>query len=178
MDKTFCIFGDSVTQSAYVKIGWVDLLRQHLETKYPDDFISVFNLGVGGNTTGDVINRFNNEALSRNPTSLIFAVGINDTKANNPPGFTANIEKLIKLTKEYPQDITFVGLVLGDWAGNEPFSQERITIFNHILKTTTGLHGCKFIDLQGKLTPIDFQDGLHPNQDGHRKMFEVIKSYF
>ena len=46
MDRTYCIFGDSVTQAAYVKTGWVDLLKQCLESKYSDDFINVFNLSI------------------------------------------------------------------------------------------------------------------------------------
>lgn len=29
-----------------------------------------------------------------------------------------------------------------------------------------------------KLDFSDFQDGLHPNEQGHRKIFEVIKNYF
>ena len=43
MDKTYLIFGDSVTQAAYVKVGWVDLLSRYLEGKYPNDFVNVFN---------------------------------------------------------------------------------------------------------------------------------------
>lgn len=46
-DRTYCIFGDSVTQAAYIETPWVDLLREYLEKKYSNDFINVFNLGVG-----------------------------------------------------------------------------------------------------------------------------------
>lgn len=178
MDKIFCIFGDSVSQAAYVRVGWVDLLRQYLEDKYSDDNVSVFNLGIGGNTAKDILKRFNGEALSRNPTSVIFAVGINDTKSTNPKEFKTNLEKLVRLAKEFSPEITFVGLVLGNWAGNEPFSQEKTTEYNKILKQIADLNGCSFIGLQEKLKPENFMDGLHPNEQGHRRMFEIIKKYY
>lgn len=178
MDKTFCIFGDSVTQAAYVKVGWVDLLRQYLEEKYCNDFVNVFNLGIGGNTTGDILKRFSSEAQSRYPTSIIFAIGINDTKLNNPKEFRANLEKLIELAKKFTSEITFVGLVLGDWKGEELFSQEKTKNYNNILKEVAETRECKFIQLENILDSKDFMDGFHPNEQGHRKMFEVVKKYF
>ena len=178
MDKSYCVFGDSVTQAAYVDVGWVDLLRKHLEGTYKEDLINVFNLGIGGDTTGDMLKRFSNEVVSRNPTAIIFAVGINDTKAHDPKRFENNMKELIKQAKEYTTDIACIGLVLGDWKGTDPFSTDRTTHYNHILEEVVHVEGCRFIPLQGKLDAIDFQDGLHPNEQGHRKMFEVIKNYF
>lgn len=178
MDRTYCIFGDSVAQASYVKTGWVELLRQYLEDKYKDGFINVFNLGIGGNTTEDILKRFKTEALSRNLSSIIFAVGINDTKYNDSEQFRSNLEKLVGLAKEFTPKITFVGLVLGNWTGDEPFSQKRTTNYNQIIKEVAESKECAFIQLQDKLNTKDFQDGLHPNEQGHRKMFEVIKKYF
>ena len=178
MDKTYCIFGDSVTQAAYVKTGWVDLFRQYLEEKYKNDFINVFGLGVGGNTTEYILKRFESEASARNPGVILFAVGINDTKFYNPTEFSTNLEKLIDLAKKFTLDITFVGLVLGGWKGKELFSQEKTANFNRIIKDVSESCGCKFIQLQEILKPEDFMDGLHPNEKGHQKMFETIKKYY
>ena len=178
MTKTFCVFGDSVTQAAYIPENWVNQLRRYLENKYRDDFIEVFNLGIGGNTTPDILKRFENEASARNPNFLIFAVGINDTKYTQPSNFKTNLLKLIMLAKKDTREIFFVGLVLGDWTGDEPFSQKKTNNFNQILKETADTTGVNFIDLQGVLTPNDFSDGLHPNVEGHKKMFETIKTEF
>ena len=178
MDKTYCVFGDSVTQAAYVPVGWVELLRQYLEQRYAQDFINVFNLGIGGDTTSDVLRRFNSEALLRNPTSVIFAVGINDTKEDNPEKFENNLAELIGEAKRYTQGIIFIGLVLGDWQGVDPFSQDKTTRYNQLIKKIVRPKDCGFISLQEKLNAEDFQDGLHPNTQGHQKMFEVIREYF
>lgn len=187
MDKTFCIFGDSVVQAAYAKRGWVDMLREYLEKKYPNDFVNVFNLGVGGNTTDDMLKRFASEAAARIPTSIIFSVGVNDSgyyqtpdrPVVEPAQFRANLEKLIGAAQKVSADIIFVGLVLGKVGPDEKtFTRQRTKDYDQIIKEVAEKHACRFIDLLDELAPEDFQDGLHPNDLGHRKMFAVIKKYF
>ena len=178
MEKRFCIFGDSVTQAGYVKAGWVELLKYYLEKKYPNDDISVCNLGINGDTVDNILKRFETEAAPRYPTDIIFAVGINDTKSYNEKTFTENVHKLISLAKKFTSKITFIGLVLGDWSGGEPFSQKRTANYNRIIKELVEANNYEFIPLQDKITAQDFMDGLHPNNSGHRKMFEEIKKYF
>ena len=179
MDKTFCIFGDSVTQAAYVKNGWVDLLRGFLEEKYDDVFINVFNLGVGGNTTQDVLNRFVAEATSRNLTDIIFAVGVNDSAVETKEKFAANIEMLIGLASKITSKITFVGLVQGEGNSEDRiYVRKKVARYNSLLKGITEDSRCRFIELFNVLDFSDFSDGLHPNDQGHLKMFEVIKKWF
>lgn len=197
MDKTYCIFGDSVTQAAYVKTGWVEMLRQYLEEKYPNDWINVFNLGVGGNTTNDLIKRLDNECSVRIPTHIVIAIGVNDSDyikdISNPLVeeniFRQNLEKLINLALKYTVEITFIEPVLGDDSILKPFptsdgSEEwsydwkRLENYCQTISDVATSKNCKFIKLLDKLITEDFMDGLHPNDEGHRKMFEVIKNYF
>ena len=195
MDKTYCIFGDSITQAAYAKTGWVELLKQFLEEKYQNDFINVFNLGVGGNTSENLLKRFENEAFNRKPTDLVFEIGNNDSGYFGAPvkpiteesKFVLNLEELIRKAKKFSQKITFIGLVLGDDSILQPFpgsstnkaySRERVKAYDKIVKDVSEKNGCRFIEIMDKLDFNDFQDGLHPNEQGHRKMFEVIKINF
>jgi acyl-CoA thioesterase I len=195
MDKTFCIFGDSVTQAAYVKVGWVELLRQYLEKKYPGDFINVFNLGIGGNTSDDIVRRFDAEASFREPTDLIFAFGVNDSGYFRVPSkpiveesrFVSNVESLVDKAKNITKNISFVGLTIGDDSLLQPFpgssqgksyTRDRVVTYDRIIKRISDQSLCRYIHLMDKLNVEDFLDGLHPNEEGHRKMFEVIKMYF
>lgn len=195
MDRTYCIFGDSVAQAAYVKTGWVEQFRQFLEEKYPGDFINVFNLGIGGNTSENILQRFAFESSARKPTDIIFAIGINDSgysKILSKPiveenKFVANLEELISMAKKYCQNISFIGLALGDDSILKPFSKsstgksyskERAKIYDRIIYNISEKNRCKFVYLMDKLNFEDFQDGLHPNEKGHRKMFEIIKNHF
>lgn len=176
MDKTYCVFGDSVTQAAYVQNSWVDLLKAYLEDKFPDDFVNVFNLGVGGNTTNDILKRFYEESSVRIPTSIIFAVGINDSSLHlvEKNLFESNLKRLCDMATKFSTDITFVGPVLGADSND----RKRAENYNNVLETVGLSRNFKFIQLLDKLNPEDFQDGLHPNEQGHRKMFEIIKKYF
>lgn len=173
MDKTYCIFGDSVTQAAYVRDSWVNLLKTYLEDKYQSDFVNVFNLGVGGNTTNDILKRFDEESSARTPTSIIFAVGINDSSLHlvEKNIFESNLKRLCDMATKFSTDITFIGPVLSV----DSYDRKRAEDYNNILKTVVCSRNFKFIQLLDKLNPEDFQDGLHPNEQGHRKMFEIIK---
>lgn len=195
MDKTYCIFGDSVVQAAYVKTNWIDLLRMYLESHYPTDFINVFNLGVGGNTSADILQRFEKEAGARQPTTILFAYGVNDSGYFLTPDkpivsedtFVRSTEELIFKAKKLTQDVRFIGLVLGDDSLLKPFPEsskgksyetKRTIHYNAMLKEIAGKHECIFIELFDALTPEDFLDGLHPNDHGHAKIFEEIKKFF
>jgi len=195
MDKTFCIFGDSVTQAAYVNTGWVDLFRTYLEQKYCDEFINVFNLGIGGNTSDDILKRFRTESEAREPTDIIFAFGVNDSgyfKSPNKPivseqRFTENVITLISQAKEFSNNITFIGLILGNESLLKPFPGSaqgksydltRVINFNDKLNDQAAVSNCQLIQLLDKLNPTDFSDGLHPNDQGHLKMFNEIKKWF
>ena len=195
MDKTYCIFGDSVTQAAYIKNSWVDLIRQYFEEKYNNQFINVFNLGIGGNTSDDILKRFKTESEARMPTDIIFAFGVNDSgyfrtldKPIIPEGrFIKNIEKLIGQAKTFSKNITFIGLTLGDDSLLKPFPESsqgksyditRVKDYNKTLNEIANENQCKFISIINTLNFDDFLDGLHPNEEGHRKMFDVIKESF
>jgi lysophospholipase L1-like esterase len=195
MDKTYCIFGDSVAQASYVATSWVELFRRFLEEKYPNDFINVFNLGIGGNTTNDLLTRFTNECLVRGPTSLIFQIGVNDSgyfrKLPNyivsEENFKSNLNSLIKEAKKFSKDIAFLGLVLGDDSILRPLPESstgksyikpRVDKYDSIIKEIVEKEGCKYIYLLDKLAFADFQDGLHPNDQGHGKIFKEIKKFF
>lgn len=195
MDKTYYIFGDSVTQASYIKSGWVDLLRQYLEEKYNNQFINVFNLGIGGNTSDDVLKRFKAESEARMPTDIILAFGVNDSgyfRTLDKPivpkdRFIKNVESLINEAKTSSKNITFIGLTLGDDSLLKPFPESsqgksydlsRVKDYDKTLSETANKNQCKFISIIDTLKFDDFLDGLHPNEQGHRKMFEMIKESF
>ena len=195
MDRSICIFGDSVTQADYVEENYVELLRKYLEKQYKDDYIQVYNLGVSGNTTKDILKRFEFESSVRNPTEMIFQIGINDScylwTEDKPmvssDKFESNLKKLIIQAGGFTKNIVFLGLTLGDDSILKPFPGSlmgesydlaRVKKYDKILKEVVEKNFCRFIPLLDKLNFDDFLDGLHPNQNGHTKMFEEIKKYF
>ena len=76
-----CIFGDSIAYgfSDLEKGGWVNRLRLYVENEHPEWACQVYNQGVSGDDTNDLLNRFKTEAEAREPEIIIFAIGINDS---------------------------------------------------------------------------------------------------
>lgn len=189
MDRTYCVFGDSVTQASYVTDSWPNQLRTYLEQKSTQDYINFYNLGIGGNTSTDILNRFKTEALVRQPTHLIFAYGVNDaswdTSANKPvvslKDFKINTVSIIETAKSLTQDIVFISPVFGtlvEESGGWRYTRSRVEEYNTLLKQLVTSAGFTYIDLVNTLADSDFMDRLHPNDSGHSKMFDQIKKYF
>ncbi|PIP52722.1 hypothetical protein COX08_04875 [Candidatus Beckwithbacteria bacterium CG23_combo_of_CG06-09_8_20_14_all_34_8] len=193
MNKNICIFGDSVTRASFIKDSWVNLLSQFLIKKYSGDDIEVFNLGINGDNSKDIVKRFGLEAKCRKPQDIIFAFGINDSSFQdekqtvNEVSFKKNVLTLIKQAKKITDKIYFIGLVLGHkrWleAGLMKFIMPSYSIqkakqYDSIIKQIAQENNCIYIYLMDKLDDNDFIDGLHPNITGHKKMFSEIKKYF
>ena len=74
--QTICVFGDSIAWGASdsEKGGWVERLKIYMGEHRSGN---VYNLGVSGDTTNDLLERFEQEAKARESDVIIFAVGTN-----------------------------------------------------------------------------------------------------
>ncbi|MFA6959448.1 MAG: SGNH/GDSL hydrolase family protein [Opitutaceae bacterium] len=80
MNKTRIVcYGDSITQGAGLAEAdrWTARLAFDLEQREPDRF-SVYNRGVGGNTTALALDRFNADLAPLLPALVLIEFGIND----------------------------------------------------------------------------------------------------
>jgi len=173
------VFGDSIVYGAWDREGgWVERLRKFLFDK---EFL-VYNLGVSGDTTEDLLNRFEFEAEQRldenEETIIIFSIGINDTLRTSPEKFKENIRKLIGLAQKFTQKIIFVGLTPVDEEKTE-YKNEYIQQYNEIIKSICSENKLLFIDILGDWQETNYkillEDGLHPNSQGHEKIFIKVK---
>jgi lysophospholipase L1-like esterase len=181
------IWGDSITFGAgdSEALGWVGRLRKHY---FSDDEISIYNRGVCGNTTTDLLKRFDIEASSIRPDIIVFAIGINDSKFPRDKKentvaleeFKQNIEKLLSKAKDLSEKIFVVGLTrVGEkWTdAGSAFLDEEISRYDNALKEITEKENLVFIPVSDALLiPEDLHDGLHPNNSGYQKMFDAIRT--
>jgi lysophospholipase L1-like esterase len=203
--RQILIFGDSITYGAWDKEGgWVQRLRKFLDEKnlmYPDFYCLVYNLGISGNNSEDLLKRFEFETKQRlkedEETIIIFAIGINDSqfvysenKHRVPVDkFKENIQKLIQLAQKYSSKIIFVGLTPVDetkttpipWNTDISYKNKYIQKYNETIKTICRKNKTYFIEIFEKLKELNYQelldDGLHLNSSGHKKIFEIIKDF-
>ncbi|MEO8862831.1 MAG: SGNH/GDSL hydrolase family protein [Candidatus Saccharimonadales bacterium] len=186
--KTICIFGDSVTWGRGLKkrTAWVNLLRDYLEDK--DERIHLYDLGIDGNATVDVIDRFSVESKSRKPDVVVWAIGTNDSAykktLDNPVAskdeFAKNLERLYQQAGGANTSQLFVGIAKGIDTNTKPlpesttgkcYEKARVAEYDLIIREIAQKNSTAYVNISDSLVDEDFYDGLHPNERGHMKMF-------
>jgi len=195
MEKIINIFGDSIAWGAgdEEKGGWVNRLREYLDNK-KSDYFGVYNLGIAGDDTSGVVKRFSVENASRKPDTIIIAIGINDSRyinsKDNPQvsleSFEENLVEIIKQARGFTKEVVFIGLTNIDesklmpipWNPTAYHEQKDVAAYNSKIKELCEKNKIMLIELQGLLDNSDLEDdGLHPNAQGHEKMFQKIKDF-
>lgn len=199
----YLFFGDSIVQGAWDEEGgWATRLTNfiHNSTVLSDfkEYHLAFNLGISGDTTSDILDRLESEILARqdDEISIVFGIGVNDSQyfideqefKTSPEQFENNLEKIIEISKTYTDKITFIGLLPVDdtktdptpWTPGKSYKLENVEIYNEIIKKICDKENCLFIDVLTTFLNKDYKqlliDGLHPNTEGHKLLFELIKN--
>lgn len=194
------VFGDSITYGASDREGgWVTRLRRLLDEKMYDsdieEFYMIYNLGISGNNTSDLLERFQPEIERRidegEKVVVVFAIGINDSQyigsresPQTPIGdFEVSIGKLFETAKRITPIIVFVGLTNVDesrtmpvlWSSEKFYDNKSVQKYNSTIEEFCKENQVKFVSLFGLLSPSDLDDGLHPNTSGHEKIFARVR---
>ena len=131
---TLCIFGDSIAWGASdEKGGWVNRFKLSLM-----DSIHVYNLGICGDTTNYLLERFKVECEAREPTKIVFAIGINDSSSDSGidiKKFEDNLNELAKQAKEFTNNIIFIGLTkVNESKTQVDYLNDKISEYDSVLK--------------------------------------------
>ena len=167
----------------------------------PDFYYLIYNLGISGDKTTELLERFEFETKQRlkegEETIFIFAIGGNDSQFVHSQNshrtdlkkFKENIQKLIELARKFSSKIVFVGLHPVDetrttpipWNKDKSYKNEYIQKYNDVIKSVCTEEKVYFIEIFEKLIKTDYrklsEDGLHPNSRGHEKIFEIVKDF-
>lgn len=200
------VFGDSFGAGFYdlEMGGWVNrlkILTDKKTVKNTDYDCSVYNLSVSGDSTRELLARFDIETKGREHSVeelvIIFAIGINDSyyfdkekKTNvSEKDCIKNIQKLINLAKKYSSKIFFVGLTPVDqkkvnpvpWRTEISYDNNKIEAYDLIIKKICKENNIDFIDVMNKFKKENYHllliDGLHPNAKGHQLLFEIVRDF-
>lgn len=160
--------------------GWADRLKRFCIEEFED--FEVYNLGISGDKTKDVLSRFEVECKAREPEIIIFAIGINDT-SHESGGLSVkqteeNAIRLIKMSRIFTNKVVFVGLTNVDEKGKyNSYKNSEIKKYNESIKKICQKEGLLFLDLFGSIKNEELFDGLHPNSKGHEKIFKKVKDF-
>ncbi|MEK6849692.1 MAG: GDSL-type esterase/lipase family protein [Nanoarchaeota archaeon] len=188
MDNILGIWGDSITWGAWDRKlgGWA----ARLGLKLNNATYEVYNLGVSGDTTVGVLDRFPVEAYIRNPTQILIAIGVNDLRRDrtgkqhtSPAFFVQNLNQIFSLAKKYTKKVAAVEIAHLDdtitqpvpWNKDASYSNAEAAHFNALLRNVAKKHGVKTIPVI--ITDNDLDDGIHPNEKGHEKIAKTILAF-
>jgi lysophospholipase L1-like esterase len=200
---TILIFGDSITFGAWDhEGGWVARLRKIADKKTIASegsyYRKIYNLGISGDKTTEVLVRFEQEAKARlkegEECAVIFAIGTNDSQylleqnvhRTSPEDFEKNIRQLIVRARALTSRILFVGLLPVEddkvdpipWAPTKAYRTTFIAQYHAIIARICKAEKVDFVDVfslfSGEAIDSLFVDGVHPNDEGHKKVFGMI----
>lgn len=195
MSKRICVFGDSIVWGSRDSIGggWADRLKKYFQESDMD--YSIYNLGVSGDNSSDLLKRFEAECEVRQPEIIIIAIGINDAQyivTNNNQRiplkkYESNLAEFIKISKKFTDKILFINSIKVEelkvtpipWDENKEkyYYNKNIKKYNEKLKEFCKNNSLLEIEMFDLLKDDDLEDGLHPNSKGHEKMFQRVKDF-
>ncbi len=184
------VFGDSIAwgKGDTELGGWVNRLKIELNRR--NSYCEVLDVCVPGDTTRNLLARFESETAARSPDIVIFAIGINDSQYIKTPDrfkvppdeFAGNIKTLIGLARKSTNTIGIVGLSRVDESKTCPiystscyYTNENVKKYDQILAEAASAQGILFIPLFDIIGPADLPDGLHIAAAGHQKISDQVK---
>lgn len=172
------VVGDSLSAAYNLaeEQGWVHLMAQRMTLRnYP---YKVINASVGGATTAAGLQRLPSLLEEHRPKWVILQLGANDGLQGKPvPYITANLEKLIGLSKGSGAEVILVGMHLPPNFGSryaKPFFEQYA-----MLAEKFSLPLVPFL-LEGVATKSELmqKDGLHPKAEAMPIILETTWKVF
>jgi len=186
-----CVFGDSIAWGSCAKRGWVDMLKEYFYIPGGEEMqYTIFNLGIAANTSREILKRINKEAGARAPDMIIISIGINDAAFDHSKNehwvslkqYRKNLLKIIKVAQECAKKAIFIGLHIIDDSRADPavfdknltYKTEYTKNYEKALEEVCVNHNIELIKTMDVFTKDDLFDGVHPNSQGHEKLFNKI----
>ena len=170
------IIGDSIVHGGIDEEfgGWVNRLKIQSVRENRGDH--VFNLGIGGNSSRDILERADIEIKARkgHVQNVIFSTGTNDMNLNMPVAeYQANLERLGAIASGYGLNVFFMGLFLRV----DRETTKETSAYNNVIQQVCEKCGYTYIPTLD-LIEVDDLYGCHPNTKGHVKLCARVAEFF
>ena len=172
--------------------GYVRLVESLLSAYYPEILTRVTNAGISGNTSRDLLARFDRDVVSLNPDWVSVCIGINDVWRQfdcpaipdghvMPEEYRNNVEEMILKVKDKVKGIFILSPYYIE-SNHDDFMRKRMNEYVEISKELAEKHGCRFVDFQKvfedycKIRHSAYLawDRVHPNQVGSMLMAKAF----
>ena len=188
--------GDSITDAGRDKRNYYDLGNGYpkfaasiIAEKYSDTSFEFINLGISGNRTGQLFDRFYSDGISLQPDIISILIGINDIWHRCPPNYILTTDEQIALNyreilkrikRETNAKIVILSPYVLDAEDKEPMKKELSTVLP-IIRELADEFADAYVPLDELFEKaIETQpepryysaDGVHPNENGAKFIAE------
>ena len=163
-------------------------ITEHWQTYTPLFFKEnsfFINKGISGQTTVEMLSRFNEDVINQNPQAVYILAGINDIAQNSGyisiDDISTNIIKMGLLAQKNNIKVIICSVMpVTEIAWNEKIknANQKVIELNQKLINKSKKNNFIYLDYYSKmkdeLNSLTY-DGLHPNEKGYIKMNAIIK---
>ena len=188
--------GDSITDAGRDKRNYYDLGNGYpkfaasiIAEKYADTSFEFINLGISGNRTGQLFDRFYSDGIALQPDIISILIGINDIWHRCPPNYILTTDEQIALNyreilkrirRETNAKIVILSPYVLDSEDKEPMKKELSTVLP-IIRELADEFADAYVPLdelfekamETQPEPRYYSaDGVHPNENGAKFIAE------
>lgn len=172
--------------------GYVRIIENMLAACYPEVFVRVTNSGISGNTSRDLLERFDRDVVELHPDWVSICIGINDVwRQFDSPAITdshvlpdeyeSNLEQMICKVKDNVKGIFILSPYIME-PNREDMMRRRMDEYVDISRRLAEKYGCIFVDFQKlyedycgiRHSSYIAWDRIHPNQIGATLMAKAF----
>lgn len=162
--------------------GYIPKLKRLLRQEFGDS-AQLFNLGVGGETTGQGLERLRIEVRSARYDLVLLLEGVVDVNNDEPPfeKTRANLKEMMRVVKGEGIPVIIATIPRLNADGFRTEGIENVPKLNQMIRSEAAAERVPLADHEkafGRNLGLQGPDGLHPNDAGYEVMaetwFEVI----
>ncbi len=173
-ERTVLVFGDSLS-AAYglsPRDGWVALLGEKLARERPG--WRVVNASVSGETTAGGLRRLPEDLKRHGPSIVVIALGANDGLRGLPvAGMRANLESMIRLSRDARAEPLLVGLMLPPNYGID-YAREFREAFPEVARKARAARAPFLLEGIAEHRELFQADQLHPTAAAQPRILENV----
>jgi len=167
-------FGDSITQAAVNKGGYIDRIQTAINQKNLQDQYELVGAGISGNKIYDLYLRMDDDVLAKQPDVVFIYIGVNDVWHKATSGTGTDPDKFAKfyntiVGKLQAQKIRVVlctPAAIGEKTDNSNQQDGDMNAYSNIIRDIAKKMHCELIDLRSSFMRYDIEHNKENKEKG------------
>lgn len=174
-------------KNAVVLMG--DSITEFWKTNSPDFFAQypLIDRGISGQTTSQMVVRFEQDVIALKPKTVVILAGINDIAENTGPitleAVFDNIEIMVNMAKTHKIRPILCSVLPANkfWWNSKIYPADKVVALNKKIKAYALKNKITYVDYYSVMVDADKglqyrygEDGVHPNPNGYKVMEALL----